>query len=152
MSTSNSPTPRRIGRRVGEFAILARPRFTLIEVLVAVAVLALALGATLTLSGQAKFNIATLESDWSLQHALEQATEFYLLTPDPVIASLPNGLIPRALHASCEIYVDLEGLPDYAQEARNGWILGTYRIVVTDEDGRSVEHIVNKLICEEDAE
>ncbi|MDP7741409.1 MAG: prepilin-type N-terminal cleavage/methylation domain-containing protein [Lentisphaeria bacterium] len=131
---------------------MARPRFTLIEVLVAVAVLALALGATLALSGQAKFNIATLESEWALQHALEQATEFYLLTPDPVAASLPDGLIPRTLHASCEIYVDLEGLPDYAQEASNGWILGTYRIVVTDEGGRSVEHIVNKLIFEEDAE
>ncbi len=152
MSTSNSSTPRRIGRHVSESASIARLRFTLIEVLVAVAVLALALGATLTLSGQAKFNIATLESEWSLQHALEQATEFYLLTPDPVIASLPDGLIPRALHASCEVYVDLEGLPDYAQEASNGWILGTYRIVITDEGGRSVEHIVNKLIFEEDTE
>ena len=152
MSTSNSPTPRRIGRHVAEFASFARLRFTLIEVLVAVAVLALALGATLSLSGQAKFNIATLESEWSLQHALEQATEFYLLTPDPMGASLPDGLIPRALHASCEIYVDLEGLPDYAQEASKGWILGTYRIVITDEGGRSVEHIVNKLIFEEDTE
>ncbi len=148
----NRPTPWHIRRRLARVATLARLRFTLIEVLVAVAVLALALGATLSLSGQAKFNIATLESEWALQHALEQATEFYLLTPDPATASLPNGLIPQTLHTTCEVYVDLEGLPEYAQEASKGWILATYRIVVADEDGKSVEHIVNKLIFEKNTE
>jgi prepilin-type N-terminal cleavage/methylation domain-containing protein len=127
-----------------------RNPFTLIEVLIAIAILAIAMGATLSMSGQAKSNLARLEGEWALQHAAEQATEYLLLAPDPTRADLPRGLIPDNIDVFCDVYANTDNLPEYAQLPNGGWILATYQIVVTSERGKTATHIVNKLVREDE--
>lgn len=128
---------------------MSRNSFTLMEVLIAVAILALAFGATLGISAQAKGNVIRARQKWNAQHSLEQATEYFLLA-DPNDLELPEGLLPSGFRGACEVAYVEEGLPDYALEDQTGWYLGLYFIAVYNDDGRLVaEQTVYKVVREE---
>ena len=121
--------------------------FTLIEVLFAVVILALTLGVTLSIAAQAKGDLIRAKERWAVQHALEQATEFFLLTsPDDL--KIPDGLLPPRFHATCEVDIANNGLPEFADvEDYRGWQLGVYTINLFDGRGEvKGRQIVHKLL------
>lgn len=124
--------------------------FSLLEVLLAVAILGLALGAILTITGRAKSSFIRARERWGKQHSVEQATEYFLLT-DPDDFSLPEGLLPPGYRATCELEPADEGnLPEYAVNPEKGWILGVYHIQVYDDQGLFLgENRIYKLVREE---
>ncbi len=109
--------------------------FTLIEILFAVVILAMALGVTLALSAQAKGDLIRAKERWFVQHAMEQATEYFLST-DPAELHLPDNLLPGGFYADCTIDPVEDGLPEYATvENYRSWKLCVYTISVYDRNG-----------------
>lgn len=133
---------RRAGRR--------RLRFTLLEVIIAAAILAVAVAASVGIVGAARSRILRAESRWGRQHLLSQAAEFYLLCGPN--APYPGGLLPEGFSASCSIGV-VDDLPEDALEPQEGWVLGRFYIRVYDTAGTPMaECTVEKLLREEDCE
>ena len=124
--------------------------FTLIEVLFAVVILALTLSVTLGISAQAKADLIRAKERWLIQHSLEKATEYFLLT-SPNDLKLPDNLISGRFHANCEVNIVNEGLPEFADvEDYRGWQLGVYTINLIGETGDVLgQQIVHKLIPKE---
>ncbi len=124
-------------------------RFTLIEILFAVMILAMAMGVTLAISAQAKSELIRAQQRWLVQHSIEQATEFCLVA-NPRDLAVPENLLPEGFSASCYLDVVEDGLPDYAVEPYRGWVLGVYTIVITDDTGEErARQTVHKLVPED---
>lgn len=125
-------------------------RFTLIEVLIAIAIMAVALGAVLGLLAQAQADFTRAKDRWGLQHSMTQACEFYLLAP-PGAQGPPDGLFPQGLTTSCDVRpVAADALPEHAIDPQRGWVLAELEITVTDHEGRSLRQVVRKLVREDD--
>ena len=67
-----------------------RKNFTLIEVVVALAILTLSLAGLLQLLSQSQLRIADAEERWMDMHKLIQATEYLLLAGDPEELAVPE--------------------------------------------------------------
>lgn len=123
--------------------------FTLIEILIAITILGLALGATLTVTGNAQMDMLRARERWLDQHAMEQATEYYLLT-NPNALQIPEGFLPEGYDSRCTVVPVSDGLPEHAIDANAGWVLGAYTIEVFNPDGTPVgHHVIYKLIPDE---
>jgi len=122
-------------------------RFTLIEILIAMAILGVAIGMILSILGGSRSRILRAERNWARQHLVAQAAEWYLLTgPD---AALPDGLLPKNFSAKCRLF-QVE-LPEEAQEPMDGWVLGRYEITIYGLSREDVASItVEKLVRQED--
>lgn len=129
---------------------MRRHAFTLIEVLIAVAVLGLALATTLTITGQAKLDLIRAQERWADHHALEQAIEHYLLV-DPRELESPGDLLRGGYSANCTVESIIEDLPDYANAPFNGWVLAAYTITIHNDLGEETgRKTVYKWLPEED--
>ena len=111
--------------------------FTLVEVVIAVGILAIALGALLAVVAQAKADMGRALDARARQHSLQNATEWYLLA-DPDELELPDGLLPNGYQSQCEILEVMEELPEHAQQPMDGWELVLYRISVWDDQGQEL--------------
>ena len=124
-------------------------RFTLLEVVIATAILAIALGAIMSVVGSTKADMGRAMDARAKQHSLQQATEWYLLA-NPANLELPDGLLPAGYQASCEIEDVVDELPEHAQEPRDGWILVRYVIEVIDDQGNFLgQNLVYRIIRED---
>lgn len=91
--------------------------FTLLEVVISIAVLGLSLGAVLTLTVSAQNRMIRAETDWRETHLFMQAAEYYLLcgedagAPPAEIFPAGTGYTPKADHGDAE---DLPGAFDSA--------------------------------------
>jgi len=122
--------------------------FTLLEVLIAVAILGVSLALVLSIFGGARSRILRAERTWARQHLLTQATELFLLAGPN--ADTVEGLFPRNFSARCEVQPATE-LPVHAQEADSGWILGEYHIRLIGRQGETVDELkVEKMVLEDD--
>jgi prepilin-type N-terminal cleavage/methylation domain-containing protein len=129
----------------------ARPRrraFSLIEVLVAITILALAMGATLTLIANAQMDLVRTRERHTNQHAVSQALEYCLLvSPDDM--GIPEGFLPEGYTARCTLESVVDGLPEHAVEPNRGWQLGAYVVEVFDPSGIRVGYeVVYKMVPE----
>lgn len=123
-------------------------RFTLLEILVATAILGTALAATLALLAAARARIIRAERQWAREHLLTQGVELYLLAG--LDAEAPEGLLPAgyALRGSLQAAGDL---PENASQAQSGWVLGEYRVELIGRAGEvAAETRIEKLVPEED--
>jgi type II secretory pathway pseudopilin PulG len=124
--------------------------FTLLEVIIAAGILALAVAMSVGTMGAARARILRAESRWGRQHLLSQAAEFFLLCGPE--ARYPEGLLPEGFSADCSLSL-ADDLPLDALDAQEGWVLGRFHIRVYDTSGSLMaECSVDKLLREEDCE
>lgn len=127
-------------------ALQRKTTFTLIEILVAVAIMGISLVIILTILGNTRAQLLRAEERWAREHLLTQATEFYLLAgPEE---TLPPELLPEGFSADCELEEARE-LPENAIQPIGNTILKVYRVQLygtADEllGERTVEKLINK--------
>ena len=142
-------TSSRNGVRPGS-ALRAGGGFTLLEVIIAAAVLALAVVMSVGIMGGARARILRAESRWGRQHLLSQAAEIYLL--GGANAELPSGLLPEGFSSTCTL-APVDDLSEEDMEPQQGWMLGRFHVCVYDAAGDLMaECRVEKLVREEDCE
>lgn len=124
--------------------------FTLLEVVVAIAILAMGIVASLQVTTTGTRRVGKAVERWKVQHMLSQAAEYYLLAgPNEEI---PENFFPfEGYRASCEI-----DIPDISEEVETefrGWQLVKLIIKVTDDEGSEVGKIeMDKILRTEDVE
>jgi prepilin-type N-terminal cleavage/methylation domain-containing protein len=124
--------------------------FTLLEVMIATVILALAVVMTVGILGGARARILRAETRWGREHLLSQAAELYLL--GGLEAEIPPGLLPEGFSSSCTLTA-VEDLSEQDAEPQQGWILGRFDIRVFDTGhDLMAECSVEKLVREEDCE
>ena len=130
--------------------MMKRQNFTLIEVMIASTILAMAVVASMGIIGSARSNLLRAQKRWARQHILSQAAEAYLL--GGVHTVLPDGVLPQGFSANCYLY-DVEDLHEDALESIREWRLGEFHIQVFDVNGKLMDEVrVRKLVKEEDLE
>ena len=89
----------------------AKRSFTLIEVVVALAILSLSIVGLLQLLSVSQKNVAKAQEQWRQMHILSQAIEYYLLQGES--ASAPDvEFFPYEDYRVDVSYDDAEGIPD----------------------------------------
>lgn len=87
-------------------------RFTLLEVVVAIAILALSLAGLLQLLTQSQIRISDAEEEWKEMHMLTQGAEYLMLVDESGDLSVPDEVFPYDdYRIDCTIE-DAEGLPE----------------------------------------
>ena len=137
--------------------VLPRPgrtptgRFTLLEVIIAAGILALAVVMSVGIMGGARARILRAESRWGRQHLLSQAAELYLLAGPG--AERPPGLLPQGYSCDCTLAQVEDGMAEAALEPQDGWVLGRFDVRVYDTSGAVMAQCsVEKLVREEDCD
>lgn len=87
-------------------------RFTLIEVIVALAVLGLGITGMLELVMNSQLRLARSAEKWRHTHMLIQAAEYLLLQPDSTDLQLPDEFFPYPGYTVYHSFEDASGLPD----------------------------------------
>ncbi|MCK5835589.1 MAG: type II secretion system protein [Lentisphaeria bacterium] len=125
--------------------------FTLIEVVVALAILAIGLSTIFYIFSNSTQNIQQAQKLWANQHLMNNLTEWYLLMGEE--ERYPNDLLPKGYRGSCQfdLYEDApEGAPEFIYEGDgkiNGWFLGKYTIQLFDDSGNLIqESQVEKIV------
>lgn len=123
-------------------------RFTLMEVMIASIILALAATASLAIIGGASSSILQAETRWGDQHAATSAVEYYLLLGAE--APVPTHLLPPGYTTQCQL-LEVDDLHDEATTAIQNWKLGEFQIMLYNARGELVnETRVRKLVKEDD--
>jgi prepilin-type N-terminal cleavage/methylation domain-containing protein len=118
--------------------------FTLIEVIVAIAILSMGLLGSMAMSSNSKLRIEKAYSKWRAQHLLTQAGEYYLLCGSD--NSIPNDIFPyEDVRASCNT-TDCETLPNSLPTQIKDWSLYTYNIKLTGTYNINV--MIDKIVHE----
>ncbi|MGL4855030.1 MAG: type II secretion system protein [Lentisphaeria bacterium] len=129
--------------------------FTLIEVVLAIAVMAIGTSALFIIASSATTRYNESQIRWARQHLMNNACEFFLLCgPD---AKIPNDLLPSNYQATCEVTIyedkspDAE-MPDFAFESNySNWYLGAYTVRLFDEKATLIgEQIIEKVIRDDE--
>lgn len=125
-------------------------RFTLLEVLVAAAILAVAVALIISLLAAARDRLLRAERKWAQQHLLAQGAEYFLLAGPQ--AQPPDWLLTDGYAARCELRkAEPAAAADKTAEPVSGWTLGTYHIQLLDRGGQVLDEIdIKKLTREED--
>jgi len=122
-------------------------RFSLLEILIAVAILALSLGGAISLFSTSQSDVVRARNRWLDQHALEQATEYFLMA-NPDNLDIADGVLPDGYRASCSVVLP-EGADLEAEtvKAFRGWALREYRVELETDTGERVREMsVYKII------
>lgn len=118
--------------------------FTLLEVVVAVAILAMGLVAAMEIAVTASKRTIKAAKRWETQHMLSQATEYFLLAGHEV--PIPNEFFPfEGFRAEC-----LEEPPDLSDDVEplsGNWRLVKLRITIYDSFGKEVGSLsIHKIL------
>lgn len=113
-------------------------RFTLIEVVVAMAVLGLALVGFFAMSNAAVQRIDRAYSHWERMHLLSQAAEYYLLFTDEEPPYPPPEIFDSNVYELEMRYEDVEDLPEDLVDLEGQAPLQTLVIELVDADTKDV--------------
>ncbi|MCP4179332.1 MAG: prepilin-type N-terminal cleavage/methylation domain-containing protein [bacterium] len=117
-------------------------KFTLIEVIVAIAILSMGLVGAMAISGSSKRRVDKAYNRWRAQHILTQAGEYYLLCGPNI--DIPNDIFPYSdVRASCNAN-ECENLPNNLPAQIKDWSLFTYNIKLTGTYNINV--MVDKIV------
>lgn len=110
--------------------------FTLIEVIVALAILTMGLLAGLSLSASSQQRLTKSNKRWHEQHMQTQAMEYYLLTNGT--GTPPADVFPYPDYSvRCE-WDEPRELPEGVNPILGDWKLRTMTVILTDKDGKTV--------------
>jgi hypothetical protein len=122
-------------------------RFTLLEVVCAVGILAFGLAAALGLSTTAANRIELAAARRDRRHRMIQAAEYYLLAGPKV--AIPEEFFPfPGWNATCTVE-EVVDLPEKVEPQFGPWRLVRFRIVITDNTGKEAEELVVEKIVKE---
>ena len=119
---------------------IRKSKFTLVEVAIAIGILALGIAAAMGIIGAAKQRMNKAELQWRHQHALSQAAEYLLLAPPD--ASLPRAIFDYPEFGLTVNYSLPENLPENVSAGLSGWRLSALHINLIDKNGRLADSIV----------
>ncbi len=126
-------------------------RFTLLEVIIAAGILAMAVTMSVGIMGAARARLLRAESRWGRQHLLSQAAELYLLGGPSAVP--PPDLLPEGFTCDCTLTRVEEGLAEAALEPQDGWLLARFDIRVYDTSGSLMSQCsVAKVVREDDCD
>lgn len=112
-------------------------RFTLLEVIIALAILAVGMGVFLAEMSFAARRVANSYRDWEQTHELATAAE-YLLLAGPE-AKLDEDFLNDRYQVDFE-YLEAE-LPDYARKETGDMELVTLAITLSDREGEEIDSL-----------
>jgi len=119
--------------------------FTLLELIVAISILAISLVGAMSMSTSSKKRINKAFTNWNKQHMLSQAAEFYLLAG--ANAQIPDEIFPyENVSVSCNISEN-SSLPQNVDNISGDWMLSTYNIELTNSGGNNLKTIkIDKIL------
>ena len=119
----------------------AAVRFTLIEVVVALAILSISLSGLLQLSINAGRRVADAAEKWTAEHMLAQAAE-YLMLQDEESIEIPEEFFPYRGYSVETECSDAEDLPEDYDALEGQLPLKRWNIrIVRDLDGKVVSEV-----------
>ncbi len=120
-------------------------KFTLIEVLIALAVLSLGVLTGTALLSSATRRCRTAEADWRRQHAMSQAAEYFLLAGTD--EEIPERFFPFRDYRVSVRLEDPAGLPPDTPDRKPGWRLATMKLELMNSDGEIVRELsIDRII------
>ena len=117
---------------------MVKYRFSLIEVIVAMAVLALALTAFFALSQAAVNRVDKAYKLWEQTHLLSQAAEYCLLFADEEPPDMPPEVFESSRYDIEISYEDAENLPEELNNLVNQAPLRTLHLDLVDSNSRQI--------------
>ena len=93
--------------------------FTLIEVVIALAILALSLAGLFNLMGQSTRRISDAETEWREMHMLTQAGEYILLTGNEADLTVPDEVFPYSDYLIDCTVEDADDIPEELKSQEN---------------------------------
>ena len=132
---------------------MRRANFTLIEIVVALGILAIGLGGMLQLAINAQLRVANAMEKWQDVHVATQAAE-YLMLMDEQSTEIPEEYFPYPDYTLNAYYDDADELPEEFNGLEGQLPLKKLVIELNRErDGKLVETIIiDKLSYEEELE
>ena len=129
---------------------MIRNHMTLVEVVIALAVLAIGFSSLLSLMSMATNRSAKAEARWDSAHRLSQAAEFFLLCGPK--ARIDDRFFPYA-GANAECHVEKpEGLPEDVDLVKGDWTLAKLKITIS-QDGAAAKAIeIEKILKTQDCQ
>ena len=116
-------------------------RFTLIEVVVALAILSLSLAGLLQMSLQSSRQMGDAMEQWQSEHMLAQAAE-YLMLQNEDGAEVPEDFFPYPGYSVEVVCGDAEGLPEEYGEIEGQLPLKRWNIaVIRNRDGKRMAEV-----------
>ena len=116
-------------------------RFTLIEIVIALGILAISLGGLLQLAISSQLKISRAQEKGQEMHMLTQAAE-YLLLHDEETTGIPADFFPYPGYEINCVYDDAEGLPEDLENLTGQVPLKQCRIeLIRTSDHKTVEHV-----------
>ncbi|MEI6055550.1 MAG: hypothetical protein WCR55_05755 [Lentisphaerota bacterium] len=121
--------------------------FTLVEVVIALAILAMGILSAMSIISFSKRRMDRAYDSWYAQHMLAQAAEYYLLCGEKQI---PPDIFPyRGYNTSCRIS-DCANIQGVSANAGGNWKLSTYDISVRGPNGQIISQVkVDKIFKNE---
>ena len=119
-----------------------KTHFTLIEIVVALGILAISLGGLLQLSISSQLKISRAVETWENMHMVTQAAE-YLLLHDEETTEIPPEFFPYPGYEINCSYDDAEGLPEELENLTGQVPLRQCRIdLVRTSDHKTLETVI----------
>jgi len=124
--------------------------FTLLEVVLAIAILSLGFITAMSISMTASRRLIKAVSRWEEQHMLNQAAEYFLLAGPK--EAIPQGFFPyEGYRAEC--IIDNADLPEEVDSEFGTWSIVKLKISIFNEDDKKVNSLeMNKIFRAEDIE
>lgn len=125
-------------------------RFTLIEIVVALGILAISLGGLLQLAISSQLKISRAAEKWQEMHMLTQAAEYLLLHNEETV-EVPADFFPYPEYEINCVYDDAEGLPEELENLTGQVPLKQCRIeLIRTRDHKTVEYVIIDRFSYED--
>lgn len=116
-------------------------RFTLIEVVAALAILSISLAGLLQLSIRSSRRIADAVEKWESEHMLAQAAEYVMLRNEEGSA-IPDEFFPYPRYSAEVVCDDPEGLPEDYSDLEGQLPLKRWNIaVIRNSDGKRMAEV-----------
>ena len=128
-----------------------RRRFTLVETVVAIGILALTLGGLYSLLYSSQKRMTLAMEKWNETHMLIEASEYYLLHGADTVSTIPQEFFPYGSYTVNCTHEDVDDLPEDYTGIDTQKELKTCRVTLTrTSDGRELgEILVDRIIYDD---